>query len=206
MFRILSIIAFTATIGGCLIHFIFFRPILCTFGQIKTQQRHGFRAVLDFLAKLAYFAGLLCFAVLLFTGFYQKMMSGQTISGYFLMAHATAAPVFITCILYLAVYRADHCRFDKSDWLHLVSIYSTVKEKHPFNSRFCPSQKATFWLIIILIIPTALSIVSSMFPIFGTEGQEFLLQMHRYTALILSVVIIIHIYLIIIGRIPIKKN
>jgi hypothetical protein len=36
-----------------------------------------------------------------------------------------------------------------------------------------------------------------MFPLFGTDGQEFLLNLHRYSALLLALVAIVHTYLII---------
>jgi hypothetical protein len=48
-----------------------------------------------------------------------------------------------------------------------------------------------------LALPVILSVVLSMFPLFGTDGQEFLLNLHRYSALLLALVAIVHTYLII---------
>jgi cytochrome b561 len=77
----------------------------------------------------------------------------------------------------LALMWAENRRFNKNDWPYL--------------------QKICFWLIIILAIPLILSIVLSMFPLFGTKGQEFLLDTHRYCALLLALVAIVYTYLII---------
>jgi len=55
----------------------------------------------------------------------------------------------------------------------------------------------TFVGIAVLALPVILSIVLSMFVFFGTDAQEFLLNLHRYSALVLALVIIVHTYLII---------
>jgi len=51
-----------------------------------------------------------------------------------------------------------------------------------------------------LALPVILSIVLSMFPLFGTDGQEFLLQLHRYSALLFALVAIMYTYLVILTR------
>ena len=61
-------------------------------------------------------------------------------------------------------------------------------------------QKITFWLLVVLALPLILSMVSSMFPLFGTHWQELLLELHRYSALLFALVAIVHIYLVIRAR------
>jgi len=46
-------------------------------------------------------------------------------------------------------------------------------------------------------VPVSLSMVLSMFPIFGTHGQEWLMSLHQYTSLALTLVAMIHVYLVI---------
>jgi len=58
-------------------------------------------------------------------------------------------------------------------------------------------QKITFWLLVVLALPLILSMVSSMFTLFGTHWQELLLEVHRYSALLFVLVAIVHIYLVI---------
>ena len=44
-------------------------------------------------------------------------------------------------------------------------------------------------------LPVILSAVVSMFPLFGTHGQEALLQIDRYSTLLLSLFAIVYLYL-----------
>jgi cytochrome b subunit of formate dehydrogenase len=66
-----------------------------------------------------------------------------------------------------------------------------VPEKHELT------QKLTFWIIMFLALPVIISIVLSMFPLFGTAWQELLAQVHRYCALALALVVIVHTYLMV---------
>ena len=122
-------------------------------------------------------------------------MLGVAISGWWLMIHATAAPIFAACVAILAVLWADRNRLDKNYWPLLNRIVgrspkSTVApEKHELKLRIC------FWVILTMSLPVILSAVVSMFPIFGTHGQEVLLQIHRYCTLLLSLFAIIYLYL-----------
>lgn len=154
------------------------------------------------LRKLVYLLALLCFVVLAVTGFYPTIILGEHISGYLVMVHATFAPVFAICLAVLAVMWARNCRFTHSDWpwfqrivQRVTLVKSTGEETHCKSSGL--GQKVAFWLIIFLALPLILSIVLSMFPLFGTHGQELLLNVHRYTALVFALVGIVHIYLVI---------
>ena len=56
-------------------------------------------------------------------------------------------------------------------------------------------RKLCFWVILLLAFPVILSIVLSMFLLFGTYVQGFLLEVHRYSTLALALAAIIHTYL-----------
>ena len=154
------------------------------------------------LRKLVYLLALLCFVVLAVTGFYPTLILGGHISGYLVMVHATFAPVFAICLAVLAVMWARNCRFTRSDWpwfqrivQRVTLVKSTGEERKSKSSGL--GQKVTFWLIIFLALPLILSIVLSMLSLFGTHGEELLLSVHRYTALVFALVGIVHIYLVI---------
>ena len=159
------------------------------------------------LRKLVYLLALLCFVVLAVTGFYPTLILGGHISGYLVMVHATFAPVFAICLAVLAVMCARNCRFNRSDWpwfqrivQRVTLVKSTGEEAHCTCGRAKNSglgQKVTFWLIIFLALPLILSIVLNMLSLFGTHGEELLLSVHRYTALVFALVGIVHIYLVI---------
>ncbi|MHC4069066.1 MAG: cytochrome b/b6 domain-containing protein [Planctomycetota bacterium] len=159
-------------------------------------------SLLGVLRKLLYLLTLLCFVVLVLTGFYRPLVMDENLSGYLLMIHATFAPVFAICVAILAVMWAHHNRFKAADWpwlLRVLRCFIRMKtaDEQDEGQRSCLVQKIAFWLIIFLTLPVILSIVLGMFPIFGTHGQEVLLNLHRYSTLALTLTAIVHIYLII---------
>lgn len=217
MFRMVSITAFLVVFGGICVHCIAsamakgnrWRPIdilktlVYLFTLFFLEQKLNLVGV---LRRLIYLLALLCFVVLLITGFYPVLVYGEHLSGFLLMLHATFAPVFAVCLAVLAVFWADNCRFDKNywPWLQRVLGRETVNKAGVKKYDPCPSdglgellRKICFWLIILLALPVILSIILSMFPLFGTHGQEFLLSAHRYSALLLALVAIVHTYLVI---------
>lgn len=193
MFRTASITCFVIVLVGIAIHCLALRPKLSgLFGKEKRKLK-----LVGALRKLVYLLALLCFAVLLVTGFTPRLLLGTPIAGYWLMLHATAAPVFAVCVAVLAVMWADKCRLDKNYWpwllriLHHQSENKAVPEKHEL------AQKVCFWLIVFLALPLILSIILSMFPLFGTHWQEFLANVHRYCALLFALIVIAHTYLMV---------
>ncbi len=217
MFRVVSITAFLVVFGGICVHCIAlamakgkrWRPIdiLKTLVHLFTlfflEQKLNLVGV---LRRLIYLLALLCFVVLLITGFYPVLVYGEHLSGFLLMLHATFAPVFAACLAVLVVFWADNCRFDKNycPWLQRVLGREAVNkagvkryEPRPSDGLGELLRKICFWLIILLALPVILSVVLSMFPFFGTDGQEFLLNLHRYSTLLLALVAIVHTYLII---------
>jgi cytochrome b subunit of formate dehydrogenase len=216
MFRTLSITGFVVVFAGIVIHLLIFRPKADQlFGADRRLRVLDPLRVLVFLLtllfvpqkftlvgvlrKLVYLLTLLCFLVLLVTGFFPRVFFGEVISGYWLMLHATAAPVFAACMAILAVMWADTCRLNKNYWPWLQKILQRQPKNPATPEKHELAQKVVFWIIIVLALPVILSIVSSMFPLFGTYWQELLAQVHRYCALALALVVIIHTYLMILA-------
>jgi len=152
---------------------------------------------------LVYLLALLCFLVLAITGFYPLVVLGEHISGFPVMIHATFAPVFAVCLAVLAVMWSRKCRFVRGDWpwfdrfVQRVTLVGT--DAMPSRSTGL-GQKIAFWLVIVLALPLILSIVLSMFPLFGTHWQELLLGMHRSIAVVFSLVAVVHTLLLIRAR------
>jgi cytochrome b subunit of formate dehydrogenase len=208
MYRAISIIAFVVTLSGI--------GLSCIIWPGKTSWRHPLKKLVqlftllfieqklspaEFFRKLVYLLALLCFVVLAITGFYPTLVSGEHISGYLLMIHATFAPIFAITLAILAVMWSGHCRFAGGDWpwfgklVQRVTLAKSSEQQVKIES--CIGQRITFWLIIILALPLILSIILSMFPYFGTYWQELLLSIHRYTALVFALTAIVHTYLLI---------
>jgi cytochrome b subunit of formate dehydrogenase len=208
MFRAISIIAFVITLGGIGLNCIIrpckecwrhpLKKLVQLLSLIFTEQKHSPTEV---FRKLVYLLALLCFVVLAITGFYPTLVSGEHISGYLLMIHATFAPIFAITLAILAVMWSGRCRFTTGDWpwfgklVQRLTLSKSIEQQ--VKSENCLGQKITFWLIIFLALPLILSIVFSMFPYFGTYWQELLLNIHRYTALAFALTAIVHTYLLI---------
>ncbi len=116
-------------------------------------------SLINVLRMLVYLVALVCFVVLVITGFYPVLVQGGHLSGYLLMIHATFAPVFAGCLAVLALMWADNCRFDKSDWPWLQKLLGREAAAEPADANCQLGQKMCFWLIILLALPVILSIV-----------------------------------------------
>jgi cytochrome b subunit of formate dehydrogenase len=208
MFRTISIISFVLTLGAVFLCSVLFpsgqswrhpfKKLVHLFTLLFIEQKLSFAGV---VRKLVYLLALLCFLVLGFTGFYPTLGLNQHISGYLLIVHATCAPILAICLAVLAVMWAGRCRFIYADWpwfQRFIERVTLIKSSdQPSDKNQSVGQKITFWLIIFLALPLIMSIVLSMLPYFGTNWQEFLLTIHRWTALIFAIVVIVHTYMMI---------
>jgi hypothetical protein len=167
------------------------------FSLLLIEQRSS---LLGALKKLAYLVSLVCFVVLVITGFWPVLVRGEHISGYLMMIHATFAPVFALCLAILAVTWAGGHRFTAEDcpWVQRL-LRRTTRLRVPVDEKPCRCSvvgyKATFWVLMFLTLPLILSIVISMFHILGTSWQYFTMAVHRWTGLAFVIVAILHTYL-----------
>lgn len=212
MFRSIAITGFIVVIAGVILHFIASKP---KFDDIFGKDR-GLRildplrlvvffimllfveqkwSLIGALRKLAFLLALLCFAVLVVTGFTPIISTGKSITRWWLMIHATFAPVFAACLAALAVLWADKNRLDKNyyPWLNRALQRQPKSTTPPEKYELC--LKISFWLILLLSLPMIFSAILSAFAWFGTDWQGILLQIHRYSTLLLSLFAIIYLYL-----------
>jgi len=155
--------------------------------------------LLKLLRNLVYFVGVVSFAVLVISGFY-PLVTGSRLSGYWVMAHATAAPVFAACLAILALFWADRHSFFKV-------ITPRPENQETASSDFCLCQKILFWLIVLLALPLIMAILMMMFPLFAAHTQECLLQVHRVAALVSAIAVILLIGISLVHKLkPAKKN
>jgi hypothetical protein len=111
------------------------------------------------------------------------------------MLHVGLAPVFVICAGVIAVAWGHQCHLNKDDRRSLANLLCLKKTASADTADL--GWKLTFWLAIFLVVPVSLSMVLSMFPIFGTHGQEWLMSLHQYTSLALTLVTMIHVHLVI---------
>ncbi len=212
MFRMVSITGFVAVLAAIALHFIVSRPKADdVFGKDRRLRiLDGLRCIVFLLTllfveqkwnlagalrKLVFLLALFCFAVLAVTGFVPPLILGKAISGWWLVIHATFAPVFAACVAILAVMWADNSRLDKNYWPWLNRVLRRLPQSNTPVEKYELGRKICFWLILFLALPVMLSAVLSMFPLFGTYGQELLLVLHRYSTLSLALFSIAWLYL-----------
>jgi hypothetical protein len=131
----------------------------------------------------------LCINLLALTGFVTIIILGKPISTYMLLIHVSLAPLFAICMVIVTLLWAPKNNFDKKDWETFCNLKSSKKEM-----RIELFQKVGFWLIIVLTLPIILSILLSMYPIFGSEIQHSLLTTHRYTTLVFVIISTWYVY------------
>lgn len=212
MFRSVAITGFAAVIAGVILHFVISKPKLDdTFGKDRGLRiLDPLRLVIFFitllfveqkwslvgvLRKLVFLLAILCFAVLVVTGFSPLIFLGKSITSWWLIIHATFAPVFAACIAALAVLWADKNRFDKNYWPWLNRALQRQPRSTAPPEKYELELKISFWAILILSLPMILSAILGAFPLFGTYWQGMLLQIHRYSTLFLSLFAVIYLYL-----------
>lgn len=128
---------------------------------------------LSWIEIILYGCVLLCAALLALTGIGTFVLTGgEPMTGWILMIHASVAPPFAICITLLAVVWADRCRFAQDQ-----------------ETSFGLVGKLLYWAMVILALVVILSAVFPMTPIFGTHGQELLDKTHRYSSMLITVVL-----------------
>ena len=132
----------------------------------------------DRIKILIYAATSLSILILAITGFWAALVRGESLSGYPLMLHCTAAPVFCMFLPASLVVWAERYKFGAGDWQK--------------GRRNVGLRKINFWILMTAAIPVILSMVLSMLPLWGTVGQEFLYELHRYSTVILVMAAIGH--------------
>lgn len=185
-FRWFSLLVFVVLLGGIGLHMLLVPLSRCgrwTFREIIRTQIHILSLLLleqklslwGRLRKLILLLALVAFAVLFLTGF-GPLFFGCRLAGWLLMIHATFAPILAVCLAVLAFGWARAMVFQgRTDFL----------------------LKVCFWILLTLSLPLALSMVLSMFAWFGTDGQKWLLELHRWCALCFGSTAFLFFYLLI---------
>jgi hypothetical protein len=167
------------------------------FGGVTTaseQQAHStpLPMLLQILKVLLCLGTVLSFVALAVTGFYPAIILRQHLSGYLLMLHVTAGGVFAACLTVLVIMSAHSHRFAARDWPWLEKYVLKLQSERFIVTSWTLVRKLSFWAVVFLALPLFLSVVASMFPLFGTKGQILLADTHRYTAYVFSVAAILY--------------
>ena len=133
------------------------------------------------------------------TGFYAAVC-GEAMHGYLLMLHVTFAPPFILGLLGLVVTWAHDSRYESFDLTWVCGLGCLKCGRDLPAGRFDVPQKTYFWLLAAAGVVLTLTAVLSMMPLAGTYWQGMLYESHRYTALVLLMATIVHLYVCTLAR------
>lgn len=114
---------------------------------------------------------ILFFILLVLTSFIPVML-GFSLSGIVLILHLTIAPFFVFALTLTIILWAEKMKFETT----------AIKSKN-FIFRLC------FWLFLVFSLPAILSIIFGMYPLFGMESQHILLDIHKYSVLLLFIIL-----------------
>jgi hypothetical protein len=155
-----------------------FRENLIIAYRIKTASK--IQKVKSIVAHLC--AGL--FIILFITGFL-PVFFGYHMSGLFIMIHVQAALLLSVCLVVFVFLFSNNNQLSIQELKKIVSEYQQKNKLNPIIM-----LKVFYWLILALIQPAMFSIILMLYPIFGTDGLEFLADVHRYSVLLLTISVI----------------
>jgi hypothetical protein len=171
---------------------------------IARPKRPGPRKRWGIWESLVYIGALGCVLLLALTSFGAMARFGA-IGGWALFVHMVGAGMFTTVLPVIALtWAAAHwcccdcrdktemnpCRGDDEAEGHTVGNEPTV-------GHFFWLAKLCFWTILAAGWVVTMTMLISMLPLFGTDGLNALLNVHRYAGLIVVVALILHLYAVV---------
>jgi hypothetical protein len=130
-------------------------------------------------------AGAAGFAGIAATG-YPALVSGKPLTGYRLMLHVGTAPVFVACAVLMAWFWAHRNRLGVAEWNRLRRPIGAAAT-HAATPYLALLRKLTFWVAVLAVFPSVVSVTLAMFPVLPSVYQGDLLAVHRYSAWVLVV-------------------
>ena len=127
------------------------------------------------------------FLILALSAYLQVLISGGPLSGWLLIIHVTAAPLFAVSLMLSILVWARRKLFNSQDGYYLQQLFRQQKILLLRGSDTEFWYKLIFWIFMISAIPAMLSIILQLYPLFGSAGMENLLIIHRYSTLILFI-------------------
>ncbi len=137
---------------------------------------------------LIYLATIGCVALLALTSLVEVFRHGE-LGGWPLFFHMCGAGAF-TAVLPLLVL----------SWAHLNQFHVGPVTGKIFPAKFYWLPKLMFWVIVAGGIVVTITPLVSMLPIFGSDGLRLLLDLHRYSGLVVVLALVFHLYAVAVQR------
>jgi len=120
------------------------------------------------------------FLYLALSGFYASIVVQSPLQRYLLLGHVSAGIVFAASLVALALLWAESCRFVQPARAGSSDSSPIPAEGRPFSA----GKKFFFWCFLAAGLTSALTVLLSMTPLFGTAGMDLLAEVHRWSALV----------------------
>ncbi len=142
--------------------------------------RAGSLPLFRLLLQMALMAAL----VLLISGLAQPVFTGGEISGYWLILHLLAAPVFAFALLKMVFYTAARHQ-PAEDEAALVRAIA-LENRRDLRAFWTPALRlrALYWLALVLVTLAMTAAAVRMFAVGDTALQIRLADWHRYSAVL----------------------
>jgi hypothetical protein len=135
------------------------------------------------LEKLTYLFFLLAVGIEAITSF-GMLLVGKRMDGWMHVLHLMFAGVFAVTLTALGLLWAEQSSY----------------ERNGATARFYTGEKASFWLTLVAGLVTLLSALLGMMSWFGSDAQNTLFRVHRYSSLALMFFVIFNGYRVLMGR------
>lgn len=145
--------------------------------------------------RSSYVLAMLLAAVLAISGFLQVIITGGHLTGTLLLIHVIAAPLFALTLAAASLLWSHDQQLSEQDLPVLNGLIRTGTVTG--SNGLAVLARVLYWLMLVLALPLILSIILSLYPLFGTEGENTLIGLHGYSALSLVVVTLLHGYILI---------
>jgi len=139
---------------------------------------------LEAIRRLSLGITAILFILLALSGFFPVVFLGMHLTGWLLIFHVTVAPFFVLSLAFTALLYAKIKQYSNKD----VDYLKGAKKTASINVSYLFWSKTGFWLFLLFSLPAVFSILLSMYPVFGTYGQHFLLAVHQYSVLMLFII------------------
>ena len=165
----------------------FFSNFKNLINNISSLKNELFAQKIKIIKNIFYTITTSLFLVMAISAFLPAIIIGGNLSGIFLLIHVSFAPFFAISLAITIVLFAHSNQFAKNDFVSQNEIENNKLPK--FNND--GYLKLIFWLMAIFSLPAIISIILNMFPLFGTEGQNILLEIHRYSTLLMFILVVL---------------
>lgn len=179
LFRQILPYSFVAVVVIVAIHLV---VALVYRGGPRERKRWNWWDVLIYLGTLG------AIGVLAGTSFYEVWRHGALL-GWPLFLHMVGAGAFTAALPLLAL-----------SWAHWNQFRIGPEAGKAGPPKFFWLQKCTFWTILIAGFVVTMTMLLSMLTLFGTDGMLLLLDLHRYSGLVVVLAAVIHLYAVAMQR------